>query len=412
VQARYGFAARTVPTGVSFAVGVDLSGLAAPDSTEVSVETTRPPTGIAVIGAGYWGPNLVRNAQATPGLRLEYLCDLNVQRARTVLGDYSTVKVAGSLTEVLADPTVSAVAIATPASTHHDIAMQAIEAGKHVLVEKPLAPTFEEGRRLVDAAERHNRVLMLDHTYAYTDAVQYIRKLVRGGGIGDLQYLDSVRINLGLVQPDIDVLWDLAPHDLSIFEAILPDDVWPVSVAAHGSDPVGAGQACIAHLTIRLSNDALAHVHVNWLSPTKIRTMVVGGSQRTIVWDDLNPTQRLSVHDRGVDQAAQWSGPDDRGHRIVSYRTGDMVAPALPNQEALRSVMVEFVAAINEGRAPLTDGWAGLRVLAMLEAASTSLTKDGMPVPVRDIRDAPSQHLRRADLPMEQSRRGRGEVTV
>jgi predicted dehydrogenase len=382
------------------------------------METSSPVTGIAVIGAGYWGPNLVRNAQATPGLRLEYLCDLNVERAHRVLGDYSTVRVSGSVDKVLADPAVSAVAIATPAGTHHAIAMKALEAGKHVLVEKPLAPSYEQGRGLVEAAERYNRVLMLNHTYVYTPAVRHIRDLVRSGGLGDLQYLDSVRINLGLVQPDVDVIWDLAPHDLSIFEAILPDDVWPVSVAAHGSDPVGAGHSCVAHLTLRLSNDALAHVHVNWLSPTKIRTMVIGGSLRTVVWDDLSPTQRLSVHDRGVDRIhAEGLGPDTRGRTIVSYRTGDMVAPALANQEALRSVMVEFADAIAEGRAPFTDGWAGLRVLAMLDAASTSLAKDGISVPIRGVDGAPPRRLHpdRApddDLPIEQSRRGRGEVTV
>jgi predicted dehydrogenase len=374
--------------------------------------------GIAVIGAGYWGPNLVRNAQATPGLRLEYLCDIDVERARKVLGDYSTVRVSGSVDEVLADPAVSAVAIATPAGTHYAVAMKAIEAGKHVLVEKPLAPSYEEGRALVEAAQRRGTILMLDHTYVYTSAVRHIRQLVRSGELGDLQYLDSVRINLGLVQPDTDVIWDLAPHDLSIFEAILPDDVWPVSVAAHGSDPVGAGHACVAHLTIRLSNDALAHVHVNWLSPTKIRTMVVGGSLRTVVWDDLNPTQRLSVHDRGVDVGAEQVGPDTRARRIVSYRTGDMVAPALTNNEALRSVMVEFADAISQRRRPLTDGWAGLRVLALLEAASTSLVKDGVAVPIREIDGAPPQHLSGDheepgdDLPIEESRRGRGEVTV
>jgi predicted dehydrogenase len=383
------------------------------------VEGSSPVTGIAVIGAGYWGPNLVRNAQATPGLRLEYLCDIDVERARTVLGDYSTVRVSGSVDEVLADPAVSAVAIATPAGTHFALAMKAIEAGKHVLVEKPLAPTYEEGRLLVGAAERHGRILMLDHTYVYTSAVQHIRALLRSGELGDLQYLDSVRINLGLVQPDIDVLWDLAPHDLSIFEAILPDNAWPVSVAAHGSDPVGAGHACVAHLTVRLSNGALAQVHVNWLSPVKIRTMVVGGSRRTVVWNDLDPILKLSVHDRGVDlRSSDELGPDTRGRTIVSYRSGDTVTPALANQEALRSVMVEFADSIAQGRAPLTDGWAGLRVLAMLEAASMSLAKDGVTVPIRGIGDAPSpyrgldQSPLADDLPVEESRRGRGEVTV
>jgi predicted dehydrogenase len=256
---------------------------------------------------------------------------------------------------------------------------------------------------------------MLDHTFVYTPTVKHIRQLLRSGELGDLQYLDSVRINLGLVQPDIDVLWDLAPHDLSILEAILPDDVWPVSVSASGSDPVGAGQACVAHLTIRLSNGALAHVHVNWLSPLKIRTMIIGGSRRTVVWDDMNPVQRLSVHDRGVDHSEEWSEPDSRGRRIVSYRTGDTVVPALPTQEALRSVMVEFADAIAENRAPLTDGWAGLRVLALLEAASTSLAKDGEPVAVRELGNGPRQRPDGGplaeDFPIEQSRRGRGEVT-
>lgn len=352
------------------------------------MEQSSPVTGIAVIGAGYWGPNLVRNAQATQGLRLEYLCDLDTDRARRVLGDYSTVRVAGSVDEVLADPAVSAVAIATPAATHYQVVMAALEAGKHVLVEKPLAPTFEEGRLLVEAAERLGLVLMLDHTYCYTPAVQHIRDLVRGGELGSLQYLDSVRINLGLVQHDVDVLWDLAPHDLSIFQTILPDDVEPVSVAAHGSDPVGAGHACVAHLTLHLSNGAIAHVHVNWLSPTKIRTVVIGGSNRTVVWDDLSPTQRLSVYDRGVDRAdPQEIGPDTRARTIVSYRVGDMVAPALSDGEALRAVMAEFRRAIATGDRPLTDGRSGLRVLAMLEAASASLDKDGLLMPIRHVPD-------------------------
>ena len=371
------------------------------------------PIGIVVVGGGYWGPNLVRNAQQTPGLRLQYLCDLDEGRARAVLGDYSTVQISTSLTEVLADPAVEAVAIATPAATHFAVAMQALEAGKHVLIEKPLAPSFDEGRQLVEAAERLGRVLMVDHTFCYTSEVRHIRESVRSGRIGDLQYLDSVRINLGIVQPDVDVLWDLAPHDLSIFDAILPDDVHPVSVAAHGSDPVGAGHACVAHLTLRLSNGALAHVHVNWLSPTKIRTFVVGGSKRTLIWDDLNPTQRLSEHDRGVQRNPDLADADVRGRQLVSYRTGDTVAPALANLEALRSVMVEFAAAIAENRRPLTDGFAGLRVLAILEAASESLAKDGQSVPIRAVQEIPRTTAGVIEnLPTTMAQRGRGEVTV
>ncbi|MGY1739544.1 MULTISPECIES: Gfo/Idh/MocA family protein [unclassified Blastococcus] len=341
------------------------------------------PIGLAVIGAGYWGPNLVRNAQAIPQLRLEYLCDLDVRRAREVLGGYSTVRVSDDLGAVLGDPRVEAIAIATPAATHVGIAMAALGAGKHVLVEKPLASTLSDGAKVVRAAEDADRVLMLDHTYCYTPAVTHLRQLVRSGEIGALQYLDSVRINLGLVQSDVDVVWDLAPHDLSILDTLLPDDVVPVSVSAHGSDPLECGQVCVAHLTIELSNGAIAHVHVNWLSPTKVRTTIVGGSRRTVVWDDLNPSQRLAVYDRGIeprDPAAL--GIEARNQTRVSYRIGDMVAPALPEREALRSMMSEFAAAISERRPPLTDGASGLRVLALLEAASTSLRRHGLSVPV------------------------------
>jgi predicted dehydrogenase len=339
--------------------------------------------GLAVIGAGYWGPNLVRTAQLTDAFHLEYLCDLDIGRARSVLGRYSTVRATTSLAEVLADPRVSAVAVATPAATHLPVARAALAAGKHVLVEKPLAATLDEGRDLAELADSRGLVLMLDHTYCYTPAVAHLRELVRGGGIGAVQYVDSVRINLGIVQSDVDVLWDLAPHDLSIFGAVLPEDVVPVAVAAHGSDPIGAGRACVAHLTLTLSNGAIAHVHVNWLSPTKIRTMVIGGSTHTVVWDDLNPGQRLSVYDRGVDTTT--TAADSRTRAMVSYRVGDMVAPALPEQEALRGVMAEFAAAVTEGRAPLTDGWSGVRVLAVLEAASASLRQGGAAMPVLGV---------------------------
>ena len=212
------------------------------------------------------------------------------------------IRATSSYDEVLADPAVAAVAIATPAATHFDLVRAALEAGKHVLVEKPLTASVAEGQKLAELARQSGLVLMCDHTYCYTPAVQRIRQLIRGGEIGDIQFVDSVRINLGLVQPDVDVLWDLAPHDLSILDFVLPEDVVPVAVAAHTGDPIGAGRACLAYLSVWLSNGALAHVHVNWLSPTKIRTTVFGGSRRTIVWDDMNPVARLMIHDRGVDR--------------------------------------------------------------------------------------------------------------
>ena len=341
------------------------------------------PMGLAVVGAGYWGPNLVRTALTTPALQLEWLCDLDEERARAVLGHYTTVKATASYESVLADPAVAAVAIATPAATHFDLVRAALEAGKHVLVEKPLTASVSDGEKLAGLAQQAGLVLMCDHTYCYTPTVRRIRELIRGGEVGDVQFVDSVRINLGLVQPDVDVLWDLAPHDLSILDFVLPEDVVPVAVAAHTGDPIGAGRACLGYLTVWLSTGALAHVHVNWLSPTKIRTTVFGGSRRTIVWDDMNPSARLMLHDRGVDRAPTGSlAPDDRRQALISYRIGDIHVPALPEREALSSVMSEFAGAIAERRPPLTDAGAGIRVLQLLEAASRSAEEGGIRVPV------------------------------
>jgi predicted dehydrogenase len=341
---------------------------------------------LAVIGAGYWGPNLVRTALATPAFRLEWLCDVAVERARSTVGPYATVRATDSCDEVFADTSVTAVAIATPPATHFDLVRTALEAGKHVLVEKPLTPSIAEGQKLAELARQSGRVLMCDHTYCYTPAVHRIRELVQRGEIGDIQFVDSVRINLGLVQRDVDVLWDLAPHDLSILDFVLPRSIRPVAVAAHTVDPIGAGRACLAYLSVWLSNGALAHIHVNWLSPTKIRTTVFGGSRRTIVWDDMNPGARLAVHDRGVDSMEAADVPrDERRQALISYRTGDTLVPALPEREALMSVMAEFGAAISEDRPPLTDAEAGVRVLRLLEAASRSAESNGARIAVAGV---------------------------
>jgi predicted dehydrogenase len=344
------------------------------------------PIGLAIIGAGYWGPNLVRTALATPAFRLEWLCDLQIERAKAVLGPYTTVRPTDSYDAILSDPAVGAVAIATPAASHFDLVRSALEAGKHVLVEKPLTSSVAEGEKLASLAHRSGLVLMCDHTYCYTPAVQRIRELIHGGEIGDVQFIDSVRINLGLVQSDVDVIWDLAPHDLSILDFVLPQHVTPVGVAAHVGDPIGAGRACLAYLSLWLSNGALAHVHVNWLSPTKIRTTVFGGSRRTIVWNDTNPAGRLAVHDRGVDTLSAAAVPqDERRQALISYRTGDTHIPALPEREALLSVMAEFGTAIGEGRLPLTDAQAGLRVLKLLQAASRSADSGGARISLNGV---------------------------
>ncbi len=349
-----------------------------PGEAAISTRGQASAIGLAVIGAGYWGPNLVRTAVATAGIRLRWLCDLDVARARAVLGDHTTVRATPSFDDVLDDPAVTAVAIATPAATHFELVSAALAAGKHVLVEKPLTSSAAEAVKLIEAARESGLVLMCDHTYCYTPAVRQVREIVRRGDIGDIQFVDSVRINLGLVQPDVDVLWDLAPHDLSILDFVLPEQVAPVAVAAHAADPIGAGRACLAYLTVWLSTGALAHVHVNWLSPTKIRTTVFGGSRRTIIWDDMNPAARLAIHDRGVERRPGGAlAGDERRQALVSYRIGDIRVPTLPEREALLSVMAEFADAISARRQPLTDGAAGLRVLTLLEAASLSAERGG-----------------------------------
>ncbi len=343
--------------------------------------------GIGVIGAGYWGPNLVRNFRSSPDWDLVAVCDLDENRARKVIGARSTIEVETSLDALLARPDIEAVAVATPARTHSAIARAALAAGKHVLVEKPLADSQDEAAQMVAAASERGLVLMTDHTYCYTPVVVRIRDLIAEGVLGDILFIDSVRINLGLVQPDVDVFWDLAPHDLAILDFILPGGLRPESVAAFGADPLRTGKSCVGYLTMPLPGGAMAHVHVNWLSPTKIRQFVIGGSRRTLVWDDQNPAQRLAIYDRGVDFAAVDADDQEREAAAISYRLGDMHAPALPEQEALGNVATEFAAAIRERRAPRTDGEAGLRVLNVLEAAGRSLRGNGALVPLLDERD-------------------------
>jgi len=340
------------------------------------------PLGVAVVGAGYWGPNLVRNFRALPAFDLAWVCDLSRERALQAIGPRSTVRATDSLDDVLGDPEIDAVAVATPAGTHTEVVLACLDAGKHVLVEKPLATSVAEAEKLVHAAEQRGLVLMCDHTYCYTPAVRKVRELSRLGALGSIQYFDSVRINLGLVQRDVDVFWDLAPHDLSILDFVLPDGCVPEAVAAQGVDPIGAGHACVGYLTLRLSGGGIAHIHVNWLSPTKVRTTILGGSKRIVVWDDLNPTQRVGIYDKGV-QLNGSADNDARREALVSYRTGDMVAPALTEVEALHGALKEFAAAIGERRRPLTDGQSGLRVLKILEAIPRSVERDGAAVPVR-----------------------------
>lgn len=339
--------------------------------------STRTTLGVAVVGAGYWGPNLVRNFAASDDWRLVAVCDLDLARAAKVAKGHRDVLVTSSLDDVLARDDVDAVAIATPARTHQGVALRAMWAGKHVLVEKPLADSVARGKDMVETAHSHGLVLMADHTYCYTPAVTKIRELIADGTLGDILFVDSVRINLGLIQPDVNVLWDLAPHDLSVLDFVLPGGLRPLGVSAQGADPIGAGTACVGHLNLPLDGGALAHIHVNWMSPTKIRQMVIGGSQRTLVWDDLNLVQRVSVYDRGVELITSPEDGAEKAARSVAYRMGDTWAPALIEREALAAMVEEFAASIRQHREPLTSGESGLRILRVLEAAGASMAEHG-----------------------------------
>jgi predicted dehydrogenase len=332
--------------------------------------------GLAVIGAGYWGQKLLRNAKRNPAFDVRYLCDLDTDRAAQVVGDSNTIEPVSSLEQVFADPSVEAVAIATPAATHGDMAAAAIEAGKHMLVEKPLARNLEHGIKLVRMAEERGLVLMLDHTYCYSPPVTKLRTALRNGELGSLRYWDSVRINLGLVRSDVDVFWDLVSHDISILDSVHPEGANPVAVSAQGADPLGLDRMSVGYLSLRLANGGIAHVHANWLSPLKVRTTIVGGSLRTAVWNDLDQVYPLAIYDRGV------AVSNDQDARSPVYRYGEMTAPALEDIEALAAVIGSFGDAIRCGERPLADGRSALRMLAILESAQESLRRHGMFVPL------------------------------
>jgi predicted dehydrogenase len=282
--------------------------------------------------------------------------------------------------DLIADPAVDAVVIATPVAMHFELASAALRAGKHVLVEKPIASTSDEASRLIDEAARRKLVLMVDHTFVYTGAVQKIRELLVGGELGDIYYYDSVRINLGLFQQDVDVLWDLAVHDLSIMDFILPQQ--PIAVSATGLSHVQGKPKNIAYMTMFFDGPVIAHVHASWLAPVKVRRTLLGGSRRMIVFDDLEASEKIKVYDRGISVDPS---PENVYQMLVGYRTGDMWAPKLAMTEALHAEAAHFVNCVDRGTRPQTDGEAGLRVVRLLEAASVSMREFGRPVDIQGV---------------------------
>ncbi len=337
-----------------------------------------PPLRVAVIGAGHGSAELARNFAMGNDWELVAICDLDRARAESLAVETGNPAVVTSLDALLTAHDIDAVTIATPARTHHAIAVQAIAAGRHVLLEKPLACSTTEGLEMVTAAESSGTVLMAAHEHCYVPAVLQIRELITAGELGEILYVDSVRIDLSAVQPDSDVFWDLAPHDLSILDCVLPGGLEPQSVSAQGADPMRSGKACVGYLSLPLSNGALAHIHVSWLSPTKVQRMVIGGSRKTLVWDELNPHRRLSVVDRAVDLDQWEAGWEDAGPgTAASDRLENAWSSALSDSTPFALMVSSFAAAIRDGRLPPTDGRSALRVLSVLEAATTSLEQSG-----------------------------------
>jgi len=328
---------------------------------------------VGLIGYGYWGPNLARNFAETDGVRLAAIADARDDRRAAASRRHRDARVFADPFALIAAADVDAVVVATPLDTHFRFAKAAIEQGKHVLVEKPLAASKAEAEELGALAERSGVRLMVDHTFVYNGAVRRIRSLVERGELGELLYLDSVRVNLGLLQPDSNVIWDLATHDLSIMDYLVDDR--PVAVSAHGVAAAGFDHENVAYVTVHFDRGFLAHFHVNWLAPVKIRQMLVGGSQRMVVYDDTDPAEKVRVYDKGVD--VNLTDREAQRQLLVSYRTGDMYAPTFDRREALSLVAREFADAIAAGRPPLTDAAAGIRVVSLLEAAARSLREDG-----------------------------------
>jgi predicted dehydrogenase len=323
---------------------------------------------VAVIGYGYWGPNLVRNFSTCPSTQVKVVVDRDEGRRAAVRTLYPWVTTTADVADVWRDPEIDAVAVVTPLGSHFALAKAALEAGKHVLVEKPLCASSAEGEALVALARAKGRVLMVDHTFVFTGAVRKIKEYVDAGTLGKVLYFDSVRVNLGLFQPDSNVIWDLAPHDLSILDFVLGRT--PRWVSALGARHYGPNEN-LAYVTIGFDDEVLAHFHFNWVAPVKVRRIIVGGTQRMLVYDDMEPSEKIRLYDHGV--TVNDLDREGAHNLLVSYRTGDVLAPKLDGTEALRRVVESFAGAIASGKPPITDGDAGLRVVRLIEAAQRSL---------------------------------------
>ncbi|HYR88195.1 MAG TPA: Gfo/Idh/MocA family oxidoreductase [Terriglobia bacterium] len=326
---------------------------------------------VGLIGCGYWGPNLIRNFMKVRECRLEAVADQRADRREAVLRLNPAMRSFTSAEELIESDSIDAVVIATPISTHYDLAKASLLRGKHVFVEKPLTRTSEQAKELIALAKEYRKVLMVDHTFIYSGAVRKLREIIDSGDLGEIYYYDSVRLNLGLFQPDVNVLWDLAPHDFSLLTYLL--DKKPADVTASGSSPVrwkGWKRESIVYVTVGLEDSTIGHFHLNWLSPVKLRRTLIGGSRKMIVYDHLDVENQVKVFDKGVDLHQD----EERYKVLVQYRTGDLLVPKVDQTEPLELACGHFIDCIQKGQTPITDGKAGLKVVELLEAAEESMT--------------------------------------
>ncbi|ALB40466.1 oxidoreductase [Anabaena sp. WA102] len=328
--------------------------------------------GIGVVGYGYWGPNLVRNFYEIPESQVIAVSDFSSDRLVKVQSRYPTIDVTLNYQDLINDDRIEAIAIATPVSAHFDIAIQALQAGKHVLIEKPITANSEQALRLIAEADKRNLVLMVDHTFVYTGAIRKIHEIIENNTLGNIYYYDAARVNLGLFQHDVNVIWDLAVHDLSIMDYVLPSK--PCAVSATGISHVSGEPENIAYMTLFFNEQLIAHLQVNWLAPVKVRRTLIGGSQKMIVYDDVEPSEKVKLYDRGITVN---NNQENMYKMLIGYRTGDMWCPKLDLTEALNRVVSHFINCIKTGDRPLTDGKAGLRVVKILEAATESMKHQG-----------------------------------
>tara|TARA_B110000483_G_C18180202_1_gene536696 strand:- start:959 stop:1966 length:1008 start_codon:yes stop_codon:yes gene_type:complete len=326
---------------------------------------------IGIIGYGYWGKNLVRNFNNLASCEVKYVCENNILNAKKCSSLYPNISVVDNLNILLNDKEISGIVIATPVDTHYHLTKLGLQKEKNVLVEKPLTSSFKEAKELVNLANKKGKLLMVDHTFLYTGSVIHLKSLAENKSLGDIKYFDSTRINLGLFQHDVNVLWDLAPHDISICNHIL--NLKPRSVQAVGVSHTKNDIENIAYLTLKYENNIIAHFNCSWVSPVKIRQMLIGGSEKMVVFNDMEPTEKIKIYDTGY----QYQTDEQRNEILVDYRTGDINVPKIKMTEALSLMAEDFINSIENNTTPISNAQLGLDVVEILDSAETSIKNGG-----------------------------------